>query len=524
VRASSSPVAAAVARGGASRGVPRPDASPTVRTALAGHDNDFSELERRYALATGEPLVGDVLRPDAAPARGALSVSVVVPARNAGGTLPRCLGALAASSFARRRSGLLEVVVVDDGSDVPVRVGRRLPMPVEVVRTTHGGRARAMNVGLAAAGGDVVVSCDSDMLLAVHSLSALTVRHEVLGGAVLVGFRSDATWGDADLDAAMLGRAAVRGDVRLAFDWPGWPESMAAATAEFRTLGGGRRLWMPSGDTWTLPRMVFGCLFSALRDDLLDAGGYDESFAGWGWEDTQLAARLIAGGRRVVPVYTASGFHVPHALRSRRQWREGRRNRARYQRLLAAAAPSLPPRARPDDVVPPAAALPAASGSHADGHDLAAVGRYAEAAELLGLAAASDPAAALGRGRALRLGGTPELAVAVLSPLVETGGAHWAGAAAELCLALAALGRFDRAHEVATAALRRDRAHRTLRSILLTPAYKHARRAERYAAQGDAHVAVRGFEVMLIQRPDDAATRARREEQSALAAGRDGTR
>ena len=46
-------------------------------------------------------------------------------------------------------------------------------------------------------------------------------------------------------------------------------------------------------------RKIRGCNFGAWKDDLLAVGGFDESFSGWGFEDSELAVRLIHQGCRV---------------------------------------------------------------------------------------------------------------------------------------------------------------------------------------------------------------------------------
>jgi glycosyltransferase involved in cell wall biosynthesis len=41
---------------------------------------------------------------------------------------------------------------------------------------------------------------------------------------------------------------------------------------------------------------VRGCNFGIYKDDLIAIGGFDESFTGWGYEDSELAARAINNG------------------------------------------------------------------------------------------------------------------------------------------------------------------------------------------------------------------------------------
>jgi hypothetical protein len=72
------------------------------------------------------------------------------------------------------------------------------------------------------------------------------------------------------------------------------------------------------------PLHVVGRNFSLLRADLEAAGGFDEGFPGYGWEDVELAVRLCAHGVIIAYEPDALGHHY-HAetLESlRRKWRE----------------------------------------------------------------------------------------------------------------------------------------------------------------------------------------------------------
>jgi glycosyltransferase involved in cell wall biosynthesis len=84
-------------------------------------------------------------------------VSVIVPARDAAGTLRRTLRALAAQEGAPA----FEVVVVDDGStDGTPELAER--EGAQVVRVPPGGPARARNAGARAARGSVLAFTDAD--------------------------------------------------------------------------------------------------------------------------------------------------------------------------------------------------------------------------------------------------------------------------------------------------------------------------------------------------------------------------
>lgn len=65
-------------------------------------------------------------------------------------------------------------------------------------------------------------------------------------------------------------------------------------------------------------RYVIGCNMAFWRADLLAINGYDESFTGWGWEDTDLAIRLIQLGRRLRFIrFGGIQYHLYHSPSSR---------------------------------------------------------------------------------------------------------------------------------------------------------------------------------------------------------------
>ncbi|HEY6522288.1 MAG TPA: glycosyltransferase family A protein [Solirubrobacteraceae bacterium] len=96
-------------------------------------------------------------------------VSVIVPARDAGETLPRALSAILAQDL----SEPFEVIVVDDGSrDDTARRAHSVGAPVTVLRQTALGPAAARNAGVAQASGTLLAFCDADVFPAPGWLAA----------------------------------------------------------------------------------------------------------------------------------------------------------------------------------------------------------------------------------------------------------------------------------------------------------------------------------------------------------------
>ncbi|MCU0625157.1 MAG: glycosyltransferase [Gemmatimonadaceae bacterium] len=112
------------------------------------------------------------------------TVSVVVPTYGRAAILERCLHALAAQRYPAHR---WEVVVVDDGSAVPVRPSTSLPCALRVIRQANAGPAAARNRGAACATGTLLAFTDDDCLPTPHWLSALVDTLRGAPGALVGG-------------------------------------------------------------------------------------------------------------------------------------------------------------------------------------------------------------------------------------------------------------------------------------------------------------------------------------------------
>lgn len=98
-----------------------------------------------------------------------LTVSVVVPAYGGQDKLDLVLAALARQTYPQE---LMEVIVVDNGSDPPLRLGTLRPELTRLIVCSTPGRPSARNAGLRSATGDVVFWLDSDVVLTPRAVEA----------------------------------------------------------------------------------------------------------------------------------------------------------------------------------------------------------------------------------------------------------------------------------------------------------------------------------------------------------------
>lgn len=219
--------------------------------------------------SAGEPLAARPLAGDESAAqarrRPALpAVSVVLPVRNAAGTLHEQLTALAAQDY----RGWWELVVVDnastDGSRAVVAAFSERLAECRIVPAVGSGNAgRARNVGAGAAKGDLLVFCDADDVADPGWLSAMVAacrRADLVGGAL------DCT----RLSPAFLDEQPV--------PLPQQPDFLPFARSANCAI-------------W--------------RDVLSDVGGWPESFRGGGGEDVDLSWRAQLMGYRLAYAHDA---------------------------------------------------------------------------------------------------------------------------------------------------------------------------------------------------------------------------
>jgi len=155
-------------------------------------------------------------------------LSVIIPARNAAGTLPDTLAAL-------RREPVHEVIVVDDGSsDATPELARA--GGARVISLPPSGRAVARNRGAAAAEGTLFAFLDADCVAQPGWAEALTrclARAPLVGAAVRVGTSANPT-------AAERFDALWRFQQERAVHEGGWSAgaNLAIARDAFEQIGG----------------------------------------------------------------------------------------------------------------------------------------------------------------------------------------------------------------------------------------------------------------------------------------------
>ena len=233
-------------------------------------------------------------------------ISVIVSTYN----WPAALN-LSLQSLSEQTDGRFEIVVGDDGSRDDTRRlveswQRRLSVPViHSWQEDKGFRlARSRNKAVTKSHGDYLVFIDGDCIVRSDFVAAhrrlAQKRCVVAGQRILLSEDfSKACFGSSDI----AWRESFRELMRLSRSGK-INRCLPAVSLNLDCL----RLRRPT--KWQLLRGCNGCLF---REDFMAVGGQDEAFEGWGYEDSDMAMRLINSGCRIKGGgFTSPCFHLWH--------------------------------------------------------------------------------------------------------------------------------------------------------------------------------------------------------------------
>lgn len=230
------------------------------------------------------------------------TVSVVVPAFQCQHELDLTFASLSQQTYP---SSLLQVVVVDDGSDPPLErpaSGRDLDVVMLRQENSGFGSGKARNAGVEAASGELLILLDADMIPAPWQVEAHARWHHTARDLVTLGWR-------VHLDVDGLSAEDVASAARS-----GSPDDMAAAFGE-RELGGVQWIegFVERTRQLTTQRPDHFRIFtggnSGMSTEMWREAGGMHVFGVRGIEDTELAYRLSNLGAVFVPVPDAMNWH-----------------------------------------------------------------------------------------------------------------------------------------------------------------------------------------------------------------------
>ena len=179
-----------------------------------------------------------------------------------------------------------EVIVVVDGADrdtmqIVGRLARSSPRSLIALSQPQAGQAAARNRGLTAARGQVVLMLDDDIVADPGMVEAHLMHHRDRERRVVIG----------PLPVERIEPEPAHH--RLIREW--WDDEL--------------RLMARPTHRFTFRDFVTGNV-SVSREMLANTGGFDTAFTGYGREDYELGARLLAAGAEFVFEPAASALHL----------------------------------------------------------------------------------------------------------------------------------------------------------------------------------------------------------------------
>ncbi|NGZ86514.1 glycosyltransferase family 2 protein [Duganella aceris] len=241
------------------------------------------------------------------------NISVIITTYNR----PDALIAVVEACFAQDDQRF-EIIIADDGSghntqQAVAALQARSPLPLRHVWQEDLGfrAARARNLGTLDARGDYIIFLDGDCVPQRNFISQhrkLAQRgYLVQGSRILLNEQATQRVLSRHLDVQCLGMAD-----KLAWRGRGELNKVLPLLLTLPDVGRTSRRF-----SW---RRIKSCNLAVWRSDLELVNGFDESFLGWGHEDSDLVVRLFnAGVMRKDGAYATEVLHLWHRENARDQ-------------------------------------------------------------------------------------------------------------------------------------------------------------------------------------------------------------
>ncbi|NYI76314.1 glycosyltransferase family 2 protein [Nocardioides panzhihuensis] len=231
-----------------------------------------------------------------------LKVTVVTAAFNSK-TLDLTLASLAAQDYPE---DLLEVVVIDDGSEPAVTIGKYAPKNTRLIRVNEElgegwGRSNALRIGIEASDGDIIYWVDSDMILFSDNVREHAKWAHFIPEAATIGHKGFVE--EWDFTPEQVFNEVRSGDIRKHHDLSTlhrhWSLDIFEKTDDLNASGG-RNYSTHMGACATVTRSVYEQTFGQRPE--LKLG-----------DDTEIAYQIWQRGAVFIPVMSAETYHLGRA-------------------------------------------------------------------------------------------------------------------------------------------------------------------------------------------------------------------
>lgn len=283
-----------------------------------------------------------------------IGVSVIIPSYNDRNALELTLTAFNYQTYPFDR---YEIIVIDDGSsdDTEDMVNSfEASYTLCYFKRQNTGRSKARNIGIKMAKGELLIFNDADGIPVPDFIAQHVKFHQSNEPTIVIGGKYDllARWQDGIPQRYLDKLLIVSGHFKKVRDNVKHSQQSACISpfiskediqADFERVN--RYVFRKSHHNWDeiyqvysdtlegfiIPWMLLVTINVSLpKNLLLKAGVFDESFVGWGLEDTELGYRLHKLGARFVYNEAAANYHQVHPNDAERRWREHAQNYKRF--------------------------------------------------------------------------------------------------------------------------------------------------------------------------------------------------
>lgn len=306
--------------------------------------NEALEFESKYNLSLNSEPYESILKINLN--EYSTPISIIIPCWNTSDII-YTLKSIELSTFNKKFHDLLEIIIVDDGSDYPVKdllSNKKFYLNIKLIRQKHLGRAYAINTGVYYASNEQIIFCDSDIIISPTTIEQLAIRSEFINNAILFGFRNDIDRpvSENEFIEYFNNTPKFYEDNRFKYDFSNsWSTNMMQETNFLQNYKLKNNFWVSDekssiDDCWQSYRMVYGFLFTTTKSMFNNLGGFDERLSGWGWDDSIYCARALSQNINIIPVTSAHCSHIKHNYRTKDQWGECEKNFKIVQKNLNA--------------------------------------------------------------------------------------------------------------------------------------------------------------------------------------------
>ncbi len=300
----------------------------TIKEILELTENDYSKEEERFFNVYKQNLVSKNI---ISGKHISTKTSIVIPTFNSKETLSGTLLSINNQKLTKKERGLLEVIVVDDGSDD--NTGHEIykqsyNFELKYIKQNHIGRGSARNIGVSISSGEIIIFLDADVIIDENFVREHTLRHEVIEKGVFISFKENIKIEQSNIIKFVQEnkKPNIKNDFRffkkVDSEWLRMHRHVRSVesreveilkeTNNFKTFGLNRVCGV-----WDLSSMIVTCAISLKKSEFINCGGFNLQFKGWGMEDTFLGACLIVRGNFMIPVFSTGVFHIKHKTRSK---------------------------------------------------------------------------------------------------------------------------------------------------------------------------------------------------------------